>query len=318
MTEQCIEIFETAPQPIVATGSATVAPPAMPEYEQPPPPEENLIWTPGYWAWSADVGDYYWVPGTWAAAPIVDYLWTPGYWFVRRGVFAWQPGYWGPHVGYYGGINYGYGYFGRGFVGGSWRDGRMMYNSAVTNVGHLQSTNAYYQSVASNASSNRASYNGGGGISAQPSAAELAAATEYHIPPTAAQLQQLHAAHNSPAMRASLNGGHPSIGATSRPGESLSASIPPVHHAGTLSIMHSTPPPSPARGVDGAVPNKAAPAASTSAAAPAQHQPSSPPPQARVAQAPVEKQAAPEAPQTHQTTAQARPRTAPHAEGHAP
>ena len=30
-------------------------------------------------------------------------------------------GYWGPHVGYYGGVNYGFGYMGVGFAGGAWR-----------------------------------------------------------------------------------------------------------------------------------------------------------------------------------------------------
>ena len=29
-------------------------------------------------------------------------------------------GYWGPVVGFYGGIDYGFGYFGRGFEGGRW------------------------------------------------------------------------------------------------------------------------------------------------------------------------------------------------------
>jgi len=335
LTEQCLGIFTTA-APSIGDGSVSTAPPALPEYEQPPPPQENLVWTPGYWAWSEDSSDYYWVPGTWVDAPIVGYLWTPGYWVARRGVFAWRAGYWGPHVGFYGGINYGYGYFGRGFVGGSWRDGRMMYNSAVTNVGNLQSTNVYEKPMADNASITRASYNGGGGgISAQPNAAERAAATEYHIPPTAAQLQQLHAAHNNPAMRAGTNSGHPSIGATSRPGEFMSASNPPAQHAGTLSIMHATSPPHPARAVSAAVPSAAARAASTSPAARAAStspaaraastspaarapsQPRTPQPPAHAARA--EQQAAPQdSQQPRQNTPQTRPRTVPHAEAHPP
>ena len=32
--------------------------------------------------------------------------------------FVFYDGYWGPHVGFYGGINYGFGYFGLGFEGG--------------------------------------------------------------------------------------------------------------------------------------------------------------------------------------------------------
>jgi hypothetical protein len=316
LTEQCIEIFKTTSQAIVGDGSVTIAPPAISVEEQPPPPQDNLVWTPGYWDWSEDVSDYYWVPGTWVAAPIVDYLWTPGYWFRQHGVFAWQAGYWGPHIGFYGGINYGHGYFGRGFSGGSWRDGRMMYNSAVTNVG--KSANAYNQPVVNDASVTRVSYSGGGGgTRAKPNAAELAAATEYHIPPTAAQLQQRDTAHHDPAMRASLNNGHPSIGVTSRPGESSSASMPPAQHAGTLSVMHSTSPPQPAREVGNAVSYRAAPVASTSPAAHTQNQPRAPHVQAHVAEAPTEQQSAPqEVQQPHQNSSQTRP--VPHAEGHAP
>lgn len=36
----------------------------------------------------------------------------------RRRCYAWRPGYWGPHVGFYGGVNYGFGYFGTAYVGG--------------------------------------------------------------------------------------------------------------------------------------------------------------------------------------------------------
>jgi len=319
MTEQCLEIFETSPESFVAEGVATVAPPEFPEYEQPPPPEDNLIWTPGYWAWNEDMRDYYWVPGTWVAAPIVGYLWTPGYWIVRRGLFAWRAGYWGPHIGFYGGINYGYGYFGRGYAGGSWRDGRMMYNSAVTNLGHFQSTNTYNQPVANNAPISRLAY-GGGGHGAQPTAAELAAASEIHIPPTAAQLQQSHAARNNPSMRASLNNGHPPIGATPRPAEFSSPAMPPAPHAGTLSIMHSNPPAHPAQALRSAAPYTAAsaPTALTSAPVHAQMPVHAPRPQEHVARAPAEPQAAKETAQPAKKSTPAPARAAPHTQTHPP
>ena len=57
--------------------SVTFAPPELPVYEQPLIPGEGYIWTPGYWAWSDDDGDYYWVPGTWVMAPEPGLLWTP-------------------------------------------------------------------------------------------------------------------------------------------------------------------------------------------------------------------------------------------------
>src|SRR6516162_11244676 len=87
---------------------ANEPPPPLPVYEQPPCPVEGYIWTPGYWAWG--IGGYYWVPGTWVAPPRVGLLWTPGYWAFAGGVYAFHAGYWGPHVGFYGGVNYGFGY----------------------------------------------------------------------------------------------------------------------------------------------------------------------------------------------------------------
>ena len=55
----------------------------------------------------------------------------------------WNAGYWGPHVGFYGGVNYGFGYGGVGFGGGEWRGGAFFYNTAVVNVGGAHFTNVY-------------------------------------------------------------------------------------------------------------------------------------------------------------------------------
>ena len=129
-----VALVSLAPAPAkaqIAVGVAypSVAPPAIPVYEQPACPVEGYLWTPGYWAYG-DAG-YYWVPGVWLAPPRVGVLWTPGYWGWGGGVYAWHAGYWGPHVGFYGGVNYGFGYGGVGFVGGEWRGGRFAYNTAV-------------------------------------------------------------------------------------------------------------------------------------------------------------------------------------------
>src|SRR5215831_20741627 len=101
--------------------SITIGPPALPIYEQPICPGDGYIWTPGYWAYGPD--GYFWVPGTWVLPPTVGYLWTPGYWGWGDGVYLWHAGYWGPHIGFYGGINYGFGYTGVGYAGGFWRGG---------------------------------------------------------------------------------------------------------------------------------------------------------------------------------------------------
>ena len=104
----------------IAVGiSVHVGPPALPVYAQPPCPGDGYLWTPGYWAYGP-VG-YYWVPGVWVTPPRVGVLWTPGYWGFAGGLYGWHAGYWGPHVGFYGGINYGFGYGGVGFFGGEWR-----------------------------------------------------------------------------------------------------------------------------------------------------------------------------------------------------
>ena len=87
--------------------SVGIAPPALPVYEQPACPAAGYIWTPGYWAWDQD---YYWVPGVWVPPPRVGLLWTPAWWGWNNGAYVFNQGYWGPRVGFYGGINYGWGY----------------------------------------------------------------------------------------------------------------------------------------------------------------------------------------------------------------
>src|SRR5262249_3225939 len=197
--------------------SITVAPPALPVYVQPPIPAPGYIWTPGYWAYGDD--GYYWVPGTWVQPPAVGLLWTPGYWGWNNGIYAWNAGYWGPRVGYYGGINYGFGYVGTGFAGGYWSGGVFNYNRTVNNFGNVTIANTYSKTVINNNVTNvtNVSYNGGtGGTTATPTAQELAAAKEQHTAPTAMQTQHQTAASTNKALLASANNGHPAIAATSK------------------------------------------------------------------------------------------------------
>jgi hypothetical protein len=144
--------------------SITVAPPALPVYVQPVVPGPGYIWTPGYWAWSPYYGDYYWVPGTWVLAPRVGVLWTPGYWGWGGNAFRWNEGYWGPHIGFYGGVNYGFGYTGSGYEGGYWNHGAFFYNRSVNNVSNVTNiTNVYNKTVVNNVTVNNVSYSGGRG-----------------------------------------------------------------------------------------------------------------------------------------------------------
>src|SRR3977135_469723 len=77
------------------------APPPLPVYEQPACPGDGYIWTPGWWGW-------------------------------RGGSYAFNQGYWGPHVGFYGGVNYGYGYTGNGYWGGRWSGNNFQTHHAAT------------------------------------------------------------------------------------------------------------------------------------------------------------------------------------------
>ena len=162
---------------------------------------------------------YFWVPGTWVRPPTVGVLWTPGYWGRSSGVYVWNAGYWGPRIGYYGGINYGYGYVGVGYAGGYWNGGVFSYNRTVNNFGGVTINNTYNKTVINN-NVTQVSYNGGtGGTTAQPTAHELAAAKDTHTPPTALQTQHQTAASTNKALLASVNHGSPAVAATSKAGQ---------------------------------------------------------------------------------------------------
>ena len=204
--------------------SVSFGPPAIPVYEQPICPGEGYIWTPGYWAWDGE--DYYWVPGTWVLAPEIGFLWTPGYWGWGGGGYFWHEGYWGPHVGFYGGINYGYGYWGQGYEGGRWDHDRFYYNTYVNHVNETIIHNTYNTRI-ENVSENRVSYNGGnGGINVRPSGEEENYARERHVGPIAAQNQHIQQARSNPELRASANHGRPPVAATSRPGDFHGGAVP--------------------------------------------------------------------------------------------
>src|ERR1700726_364072 len=199
--------------------SITVAPPLLPVYVQPVCPGEGYMWTPGYWAWNDDYGDYYWVPGTWVLAPEVGFLWTPGYWGWGDGAYVWNAGYWGEEVGFYGGVFYGFGYVGTGFEGGYWQGGQFFYNTSVMRVNTTIIHNTYNKTVINNTSVNRVSYNGGnGGTNARPTAEQQRVASGRHVPPTTAQTRHQQAAAGNRSLRASVNHGKPPVAATARPG----------------------------------------------------------------------------------------------------
>src|SRR5882672_716740 len=203
------------------------APPPLPVYVQPPCPSPGYVWAPGYWAYGDD-----------------DY-------------FVWHAGYWAPHVGFYGGINYGFGYFGTGFVGGYWRDHDFFYNRAVTNITNVNITNVYNSRVYDNrivnnsAAETRVSYNGGNGVHARPTRAELAASHEARRGLTASQSRQVESARTVRTLRASVNHGVPPVAATNRPGAFAGRGVVAARqNVSDSRPFHSPPPHAVTRSVD--------------------------------------------------------------------
>lgn len=217
--------------------SVSFGPPALPVYVQPPCPGDGYMWTPGYWSWDNDYGDYYWVPGTWVMAPEPGYLWTPPWWGWENGEYLFHDGYWGLHIGFYGGINYGFGYTGEGYWGGRWDGDRFFYNRSVTNINVTNIRNVYNERIVNNYNNgemNRASYNGGpGGINARPRAEDRIAAGEHHIGSVAAQNEHLQMARYNPSLRASQNQGRPPVAATPRPTQFRGSGVVPARNAFT-------------------------------------------------------------------------------------
>jgi hypothetical protein len=204
-------------------------PPPLPQYDQPPAYQQNMIWQPGYWSYGQ--GGYFWVPGTWVNPPQPNLYWTPGYWGYNNGGYRWNNGYWGQSVGYYGGVNYGNGYYGNGYNGGRWQNNQFYYNTAITNVPRSYTRYVYVDRapLANQYNGNRVSYNGGrGGIVAQPTQTQIAVGRQQHYPMTTTQTQHIAVAAQNRNYLASVNHGTPAAAAVAQP---LSATNRPAGFA---------------------------------------------------------------------------------------
>ena len=200
--------------------SVGFAPPPLPVYVQPPCPEPGLMWVPGYWAYGPE--GYYWVPGAWVPAPYEGALWTPPYWGWDGGLYMFHPGYWGLHVGYYGGINYGFGYMGIGFVGGRWYGHRFEYNTAVMHVDRRFVHDTYEdRAIVERSYVERGSsvaYSGGpGGIRHMANAQERLAERDQHMGRTSFQAQHMNTAMRDRSAYFNHNHGQPQNLAAQRP-----------------------------------------------------------------------------------------------------
>jgi hypothetical protein len=207
------------PRPLNAAAKIQTAPPPIPSYAQPAIPEDGYLWMPGFWARREDVRDYYWVPGTWVKPPREGFLWTPPYWSRVDGGFVFHAGYWAEAVGFYGGIDYGYGYTSDGYQGGRWDNGTFFYNRAANDLGSSDAAHVYEQTIAATDQSARASFNGGSrGTKAQPTPEQEKLAHDRHIDPTPEQQQHFEMAAKNRSLYSKLNRGEPGVAATSRAG----------------------------------------------------------------------------------------------------
>ena len=234
--------------------SVNFGPPAIPVYEQPICPTDGYLWAPGYWAYDYDAG-YYWVPGTWVEPPQVGFLWTPGYWGWGGNAFIFHEGYWGPQVGFYGGINYGFGYGGVGYEGGRWEGGRFAYNTYVNRVNTTIIHNTYSTRV-TYVTESHVSYNGGnGGVETRPTPQQESYANEHHVGPVSAQTQHVQQARSNPELRATANEGKPPIAATAKPADFKTGVVASRQAGGT----YKAPPPNAARSSEARPTNEARP-----------------------------------------------------------
>ncbi len=198
-----------------AIEQADQPPPPLPVYVQPYAPGPNYIWTPGYWAYSP-MG-YYWVPGAWVAAPYYGALWTPGYWGFYNNRYRFHRGYWGPYIGFYGGVQYGFGYTGRGYYGGYWRGNNFYYNRTVNRINVTNITYVYNRPVVMN-NYTRVAYNGGrGGLQVRPNRSEIVAMRGPKTRPMSAQLQNQRQAAQNRQQFFNQNKGRPSTAVIARP-----------------------------------------------------------------------------------------------------
>jgi hypothetical protein len=168
-------------------------------------------------------------------------VWTPGYWGFAGAAYVFHAGYWGPHVGFYGGVNYGHGYTGAGYAGGRWVGNSFAYNREVTNINVTVVHNVYVEHV-NVVTANRASYNGGnGGVRAAASQEERQWEREPRAAPTPIQTQHVHDAAGNPALFVRANNGRPPIAATPRPASFTAPGV--IGTRGAAAIANPTPAP---------------------------------------------------------------------------
>jgi hypothetical protein len=125
-------------------------------------------------------------------------------------------------VGYYGGVNYGFGYMGIGFAGGMWDHGFFRYNTAIMHVDGRYIHNTFEDRGMVDrytvARGSHVAFSGGpGGIHHDPMPEERIAERDSHMDRSSFQMQHEGAARNDHSSYFKANGGHPATLAVQRP-----------------------------------------------------------------------------------------------------
>ena len=171
-------------------------------------------------------------PGAWVEPPYAGALWTPGYWGFYGGRYSFYPGYWGLHIGFYGGINYGFGYIGLGYEGGYWHSGHFFYNSVYNHIDTRVVHNVYRYNAGNRARAvSRASFNGGRGVQVRPRSSEMAARREPTAPRMSTQVEHARTYSTNRGQFAAQNHGRPATPAISR-GIPADRNVRPTSHGG--------------------------------------------------------------------------------------
>ena len=132
-------------------------------------------------------------------------------------------------MGFYGGLNYGYGYSGWGYQGGRCEQGGFWYNRAASNVRPGTARHVYGNRPAIAARLGRVSFNGwSAGVSARATGAERQVQAVSNSGPSAPQMAHERDALVVPAQRFSGPREGPLVAATPQPS---AFSAPGVEHA---------------------------------------------------------------------------------------
>lgn len=140
-------------------------------------------------------------------------------------------------------------------------------NRTVNDFGSVHVTNVYESNVTV-INNSHVSYNGAGGLTTQPTAAQRQVMQERHVPMTAVQTSHVATAAKTPELAASRNGGHPAIAATARPAAPTRLAEPagrPAAARPAEPAPHPTVAPRPAPAAYPAEPGKRGPARTCSA-----------------------------------------------------